>query len=284
MKKIVCLLGIILLVGCGNDSDTSQFESTDPEDEMVENEREKEDEVEESESHERETEGEDDVEESNEANESAEEIEKKYMIHATTSAVQPIEGMGGDENVVLITIDDAPDNYSVEMAKNLKELEVPAIFFVNGHFLLDEAGRDKLKEIYEMGFEIGNHTMTHSNLQQISEEEQKKEIVELNELVEEIIGERPRFFRAPFGANTDYAREIVADEQMTLMNWTYGYDWESDYQDADALTEIMVNAKELQNGANLLMHDRAWTAKALTGIINGLEEKGYKMVDPKEIK
>ncbi|KGA98854.1 polysaccharide deacetylase [Alkalihalobacillus alcalophilus ATCC 27647 = CGMCC 1.3604] len=283
MKKIVCLLGLILLVGCGDDADTTRFESTEPADEVAENEREQEGEVEEEESHDHESEGEDDVEEK-QSQEVIEKIEKKYTINATTSAVQPIEGMGADENVVLITIDDAPDNYSIEMAKNLKKLEVPAIFFVNGHFIMDEAGRDKLKEIYEMGFEIGNHTMTHPNLQQISEEEQKNEIVELNELVEEIIGERPRFFRAPFGANTDYAREVVADEQMTLMNWTYGYDWESNYQNADALTDIMVNAKELQNGANLLMHDRAWTAEALTDIINGLQEKGYKMVNPKEIK
>ena len=35
------------------------------------------------------------------------------------------------------------------------------------------------------------------------------EIVELNDLIEEITGERPRFYRAPFGVNTDYSKELI---------------------------------------------------------------------------
>nr|WP_316046622.1 hypothetical protein [Planococcus glaciei] len=68
------------------------------------------------------------------------------------------------------------------------------------------------------------------------------------------------------------------------MNWTYGYDWEKQYMDAAALTDIMVNTEFLRNGANLLMHDREWTAQALPGIIEGLRAKGYSFVEPDEIE
>ncbi|MCM3759289.1 polysaccharide deacetylase family protein [Alkalihalobacillus oceani] len=205
-----------------------------------------------------------------------------YQINQANWTVEPVTDE--EEQVVLLTIDDAPDQHSLEMAETLKELEKQAIFFVNGHFLADESGKEKLKTIYEMGFEIGNHTMNHANLSERSDEEQRREIVELNELIEEVTGERPRFFRAPFGVNTETSAAVVEEEEMIAMNWTYGYDWEADYQDAEALAEIMVDTPYLTNGANLLMHDRQWTLEALPAIINGLEKEGFEFVDPAVIQ
>ena len=67
---------------------------------------------------------------------------------------------------------------------------------------------------------------------QITEAEQEEEIIFVSNTVEEVIGERPIFFRAPFGLNTDFSRELVKNEGMLLMNWSYGYDWEKQYMDA----------------------------------------------------
>ena len=186
--------------------------------------------------------------------------------------------------MVLLTIDDAPDKRALDMAKTLKELDAQAIFFVNGHFIDTDEEKAILKEIHDMGFAIGNHTNTHANLKQISEEQQKEEILKVSDTVEEITGERPKFFRAPFGVNTDYSKELVREDGMLLMNWSYGYDWEKQYMDATAIADIMVNAKELRDGANLLMHDRNWTADALKDIVEGLRAKGYEMIDPATIK
>lgn len=217
------------------------------------------------------------------AEESKEKEKAAYILNEGNWTLKP-KGEDADPQKVLMTIDDAPDTYSLEMAKTLKEKEVPAIFFVNGHFLQSEEGREQLKEIHELGFEIGNHTMTHANLREISKEDTKKEIVELNNLVEEIIGERPTYFRAPFGVNTDASKEILKNENMTWMNWTYGYDWEAEYRDAEALADIMVNTQYLTDGANLLMHDREWTNQALDMIIKGFREKDYGFIDPDQIE
>jgi peptidoglycan/xylan/chitin deacetylase (PgdA/CDA1 family) len=185
-----------------------------------------------------------------------------------------------DEKIVLLTIDDAPDKNALEMAKTLKGLNVKAIFFVNGHFLDTPEEGEVLKQIHQMGFPIGNHTYNHKSLKDLTEEQQRKEIVGLNDRVEELIGERPQFFRAPFGMNTDYSKQLAADEKMLMMNWTYGYDWEKEYQSKEALADMMVNTPLLRNGANLLMHDREWTSAALGDIVKGLQDKGYKIVDP----
>lgn len=204
--------------------------------------------------------------------------EPQYKINEHNWSIEPINQ--ANSKVVLLTIDDAPDKNALEMARILKELSAPAIFFVNGHFIDTPEEAKVLKEIHELGFAIGNHTNSHLNLKSLPEEQQYKEIVGLNDRVEEIIGERPKFFRAPFGSITDYSRKVAEGENMVLMNWTYGYDWEKEYQSKEALADIMVNSPYLSKGANLLMHDREWTKEALEDIVKGLRNKGFTPVDP----
>ncbi|MEQ6388974.1 polysaccharide deacetylase family protein [Bacillaceae bacterium S4-13-58] len=236
-------------------------------------------------------------------NEDSQEINQPTQEEEVVGEVEPQYEMSSDwsfkpigdanEMVALLTIDDAPDKYALEMAKKLKELNAPAIFFVNGHFLDTDEEKTILKEIHEMGFEIGNHTYNHTNLGTIDDEAQRKEIEELSSLVEEIIGEKPRFFRAPNGTNTDFAKQFVKEEGMLLMNWTYGYDYFKPYMDAEKLKEAMITGKGpevdvpyslLKPGANLLMHDREWTNEALEDIVIGLREQGYELLNPKLIK
>ncbi|PHD75525.1 polysaccharide deacetylase [Bacillus sp. AFS043905] len=209
-------------------------------------------------------------------------VKAEYRVDKENWSFKPI----GDANpkVVLLTFDDAPDKYSLAIAQTLKRLEVPAIFFVNGHFLENDENKAMLKEIHEMGFSIGNHTYSHVNLKELNEKEQEREIVKLNNLVEGIIGVRPKYFRAPFGSNTEHSKKVAEKEKMLVMNWTYGYDWEKEYQDKKALTEIMLNSPYLGNGANLLMHDRKWTSEAIEDIVKGFQKKGYEFLDPKLIE
>lgn len=282
MMFIVSLLFILFLVGCNEEQAIKDDEVIDePEVEVETDELDNEDSTDDLDESEVDDVTQDDSLENLEDDDS--EVEVMYQINQANWAVEPITDEA-DSKVVLLTIDDAPDKYALEMAKTLKELDVPAIFFVNGHFIQTEEKHEILKEIYQMGFSIGNHTYTHPNLGQISEEEQKQEIIELNDLIEEIIGERPKFFRAPFGVNTDNTKQVVEQEGMVLMNWTYGYDWESAYMEAEALADIMVNTEYLRDGANLLMHDREWTSGALADIVTGLRDKGYDFVDPNQIQ
>ena len=221
------------------------------------------------------------VDSSGEATENSE-PEMMYTVDAATSAIVP-SADGAESSAVLITIDDAPDENAVAMAHTLKELDAPAIFFVNGMFIESEEGKDKLREIHELGFEIGNHTYNHFNMQEITPEDTALEIIDTSDLIEEAIGERPKFFRAPFGVNSEASISIAEEENMTVMNWTYGFDWEPDYQEPGSLSDIMVNTEMLGDGANLLMHDRWWTSEALLDIVNGLRDKGYSLIDPKLI-
>ena len=284
----ILTLMLLVLTACGSNSDESENVDEPENNNIEEPENEPDDTVNNTSNNDmnnEETEGNEDNNETNDPDEEPEAIEPTYEVNLEPERkwyIEPIDD--ADEEVVLITIDDAPDKYALEMAQTLKDLDVNAIFFVNGHLLESEEKKEVLKEIYDMGFMIGNHTYSHSSLQDLSEEEQKEEIISVNDMVEEIIGERPLFFRAPFGENTDYSKQIADEEGMILMNWSYGYDWEADYQTQEAITDIMVNTELLGNGANMLMHDREWTNAALHDIVKGLQDKGYEMLDPKLIK
>ncbi|HZJ87205.1 MAG TPA: polysaccharide deacetylase family protein, partial [Erysipelothrix sp.] len=205
-------------------------------------------------------------------------LDKNYYI-------KPIDD--ANEKIVLLTFDDCvqpePNSYTLDIAKTLKEKGVSAIFFFNGMFLESQYAKDVLKEVYDMGFVIGNHTYSHPYLNKLNYEQTQAEIVSTSDLIEEVIGVRPKMFRPSFGILGDYGAQVVEEEGMLSMNWTYGYDWEAQYMEAEPLADIMVNTPYLTSGANLLMHDRKWTAAAIGDIIDGLIEKGYEIVDPSEI-
>lgn len=289
-KKILYILGlvvILLIAGCNNNEN-----EVEPE-ENINTEPDNQEEIEEETPGVENIDNESDSDEGNNEEPDLEEgvVTAAYEVNEENWSITPIDD--ANEQVVLLTIDDAPDKYALEMAHTLLELEADAIFFVNGHFLETEEQKEALKEIYDMGFSIGNHTYSHLVLPDITEEEQKEEIVSLSDKVEEIIGERPKFFRAPHGAFNDYTKELVKEEGMTLMNWSYGYDYFQPYMDKDKLTTAMITGEGpevdvpyslLKPGANLLMHDREHTAAALHDIVVGLRDKGYEMVDPKLIK
>lgn len=269
---IFCISLILAACGTNDDNDSSASNSSNNEADQET--------AEENEEQESANQAEED-ENNNAENNEEEEKEPAYETNENWY-LKPLDDQ--DEEVTLITIDDAPDDHAVEMAHTLDDLDVPAIFFVNGHFIDDKEGEEKLKEIDELGFPIGNHTMTHPDLTTISEEEQEEEILGVNEMVEDILGEKPDYFRAPHGKNTDFSSDLIEDEGMLNLNWSYGYDWEEEYQDADKLKEKMTGTELLDDGAILLMHDRDWTNEALEDIVKDLQDQGYDMADPEEIK
>lgn len=216
----------------------------------------------------------------------AEPVSYEYQINPAISTVQPIAA-DGNTQVALLTFDDAPqqpNSYTVEIAETVKSKDANAIFFVMGQFLTNEQARADIKTVYDMGFEIGNHSYSHPDFQSLTYDEQLEEIKSTNDLIEEITGERPRFLRAPYGQYNEDTIAIAAAEGMTIMNWTYGYDWVEEFMEGTALADVMVNSKYLGDGANLLMHDRPWTNDAIGAIIDGLRAKGITIVDPNLIE
>jgi len=204
----------------------------------------------------------------------------KYFVN-TNYFIKPLDEIQTNK-VVLLTFDDAPQGKHTKMILDtLDKHQAKAIFFINGHYAVKN--KELLREIYDRGHIIGNHTWWHENLKQIDEEKTKKEIVEVNDLVEEVTGVRPTYFRPPFGVMSPASVKIILDEKMQRMNWTLGsLDWEyfKPEQKDKVIAQVVDN---ITSGANILMHDKEVTALALDEMLIKLKELGYSFVLPTEV-
>jgi len=201
-------------------------------------------------------------------------ISKNYLI-------KPVNSDDPDK-VVLLTFDDAPQGeVTTDILDILDKYEAKAIFFVNGHYVVKH--KALLEEIYNRGHFIGNHTWWHENLKKINMEKTKSEIIDVNDLIEEMLGIRPTYFRPPFGVMSEAAKEVIKAEKMQSMNWSLGsLDWEyTKPEQAQLVVDQVVN--NVYPGANILMHDKIVTSLVLDPILSKLKEKGYAFVLPTEV-
>lgn len=216
--------------------------------------------------------------------------DKRYAVNPKTYRIEPFvedektpdkehQEAEKQERIVLLTFDDTPTgDATYDILDLLDQYGAKAIFFVNGHYA--ERNVDTLHEIKDRGHLIGNHTWWHLHLRKESPETVRDEIVRLNDFIEEELGERPVYFRPPFGQNSDVSLEIIREEGMQTMNWSNGsLDWELKSPEA-VVEQVLSNIK---SGDNILFHDKRITAEALEPILKELSEQGYKFVLPTEV-
>lgn len=205
-------------------------------------------------------------------------VEVAYYMNSNYD-LKPIDAET-DERIVLLTFDDGPKDEAMvtTMLDVLDKHDAKAIFFVNGHRVVTNP--ELLIEIHERGHIIGNHTWQHLNLTEHPNDIIDEEIEKVQHIVEEIIGEKPVFFRPPFGAGNAYVREKVAEEGMLYMHWSNGsLDWE--FITLDKVLESILD--QLRPGSNILMHELQHTVDGLDTILTTLTEEGYAFVDPRAI-
>ncbi|MBE3594686.1 MAG: polysaccharide deacetylase family protein [Candidatus Carbobacillus altaicus] len=202
-----------------------------------------------------------------------------YAVSSKNYMLMPIND-NSDKNVILITVDDAPQGESTEKLLDLFDTyHVKAIWFLNGIYAIKHP--ELVKEIHDHGHIIGNHSWSHPYLKKLSETETKEEIIKLNDWIEQTIGERPKYFRPPFGQMTDAARAVLAKENMQMMNWTWGsLDWE--LKSADKISENVLN--HATPGTNYLFHDKNITVEAMKKILPALQERGFHFAVPTEVR
>ncbi len=186
------------------------------------------------------------------------------------------------ERTVLLTIDDTPRGESTyKILDILDEHDAKALFFVNGYLIEDQWERERLvKEIDRRGHLIGNHTWSHTNLTDLDSIETHYEITKLQDLIEELVGYQPRFFRPPYGEHNSYLWGMMREMDMQSMNWSaMSFDW--NYDDEDDPDEIIeLSLHQIHDGANYLFHDRKISALAIDRFLTKLDELGYQVDIP----
>jgi len=184
-----------------------------------------------------------------------------------------------DQKVAMLTFDDGPSDYTPQVLDRLKESGVKAVFFITGYGA--ERHPELVKRIHEEGHVLGIHTMTHPNMTELSRSEQIGEIQPLIDLITDVTGEPPRYFRPPFGAYNDELLATLDDLGLEAINWSNGsLDWDGvvdGYKDPNLVVEAVLD--QLHPGSVILAHDTMrHTAEAVPLIIAALRERGYEFV------
>jgi len=151
---------------------------------------------------------------------------------------------------IALTFDDGPSKWTTPILDVLQKYNAKATFFVCGNQI---DGREKiLRRIKKRGHEIGNHTMTHPNLQAVGDKQVFEELTDCSHAILELTGGLPHVYRAPYLKDSDTARRVGAALHMTSVGCdVIPGDWADD--NINDLAKSVIG--DAGDGAIVLLHD-----------------------------
>jgi cellulose synthase/poly-beta-1,6-N-acetylglucosamine synthase-like glycosyltransferase/peptidoglycan/xylan/chitin deacetylase (PgdA/CDA1 family)/spore germination protein YaaH len=207
-----------------------------------------------------------------------------------------VEQYGYSPKQVALTFDDGPDpEWTPKILKILNDKHVVGTFFMIGAEAQNNVG--VMKQVYREGHEIGNHTFTHPDISEISNNSIDLELNLTERLFGAKLGVQPLYFRAPYSIDqepdtNDQAAPVDRIQQL-------GYIVIGDKIDTDDWDEHpvktpqeivgsvfaqmeMMKEKSWMRGSIILLHDgggnRQPTVDALGYLIDALRARGYTIV------
>lgn len=190
-----------------------------------------------------------------------------------------------DQEIIYLTFDAGYENGNTPAILDaLKKHQAPAAFFVVGNFIKDN--HDLIRRILAEGHIIGNHTMTHPDLPQISSMDAfQKELQDVEELYTSLTGEAmTKFYRPPRGIYSTENLSMAKELGYSTFFWSLAYvDWIQDQQPSreEAFQKLLTR---IHPGAIVLLHNTSSTnAEILDELLTKWEEMGYEFHSLKEL-
>src|ERR1019366_5764782 len=120
---------------------------------------------------------------------------------------------------IAVTFDDGPASpFTEQTLAILRAHEVPATFFLCGKNV--EGNPDLARRIVAEGHAVGNHTYSHLLLYFQSRPRIAAEIDRTQEVIEKVVGYRPKIFRPPYGARWFGLVPTLRERGMHLVLWS----------------------------------------------------------------
>ncbi|CAO3421026.1 polysaccharide deacetylase family protein [Azospirillum endophyticum] len=177
-------------------------------------------------------------------------------------------------NLCALTFDDGPHRTVTRQILDILNQEgVHATYFPVGR--IAERQGELIHDFVAGGHEIGNHSLTHSDLRKMDAAGARYEIAETNRILREF-GANPVLFRPPYGRYSDELLTIAREEHMGSVLWSIDTrDWH--VRNADKIVSQIKIAG--MPGNVFLMHSTyPSTAQALPRVIAELRAKGCEFV------
>ncbi|HEV2255241.1 MAG TPA: polysaccharide deacetylase family protein [Streptosporangiaceae bacterium] len=188
--------------------------------------------------------------------------------------------------VVALTFDAGANADAVaSILATLRREGVPATFFLTGNFVRDFPAA--ARSIAAAGFRIGDHTITHPYLTQLSDIAVQREIVGGAQQIISITGKNPApLFRFPYGDADARTIAIANRVGFVPVRWTVdSLGWEGTAGHISASVVVSRVLAAARPGEIVLMHvgsnpddHTTFDADALPQVISGLRARGYSFV------
>lgn len=181
------------------------------------------------------------------------------------------------DKVLYVTFDNGYEQgYTKQVLDVLQKQNVPATFFVTGHYVKSEPAL--VKRMNDDGHIIGNHSNTHPDFTNMSKENMKRELATLEEYVGELTDQKElTYLRPPRGTFNEDTLKWADELGYVHVFWSLAFkDWEVDKQKGwkYAYDQIL---SQVHPGAILLLHTVSEdNAEALDKVITQLKEQGYQ--------
>lgn len=179
-----------------------------------------------------------------------------------------------EKPMIALTFDDGPNaQFTPKLLEGLKQRNVHATFFLIGENIEQNSNRNLVKQMYEEGHLIGNHTYRHLEITKLSDEEAYEEIKSTNDLIESIIGKAPEYMRPPFGS---WQRNLEKKMMIIPVLWTVDpLDWTTENVD-EIVNKVVTETKE---NDIILLHD-CYNSSVIAAlrIVDLLQAEGYQFV------
>lgn len=181
---------------------------------------------------------------------------------------------------IALTFDDGPHAYyTEEILRILRDEGARATFFVVGKQV--KIYPELLQKIDLSGNEIENHTYNHFNLTRLNNLQVESEIKMNEDLISQVIGKKPQYFRPPGGHFNREVVEVGKDNGEDMALWSISGN-DTDRPHPDYIYQRILN--NVENKSIILLHSGVKeTIEALPGLIRELKNRGYRLVTLTEL-
>lgn len=210
-----------------------------------------------------------------------EETMDKLIVEPEPIVEEPVVEEHVYDGIAYLTFDDGPSTtITPQILDTLKEKNVKATFFVIGSYA--KSHPELVKRAYDEGHTIGLHSYTHKKSMFNSLEAFKEEVDKTYDVVYDIIGEAPKYFRIPYGTKIGKTfKDYLNEKGLSVIGWNCeSYDSRTYTTKPEQLVQAVKDTMGTKKEVTVIMHDtygKQKTADALSDIIEHFNEVNYEL-------
>lgn len=165
--------------------------------------------------------------------------------------------------------------YTENILDTLKENDVKACFFITAHYLNTQP--DIVKRMIEEGHDVGNHTVNHKSMPEISDSEVEKEVMNLHTAIYEKFGYEMKYLRPPKGEYCERTLALCNKMNYQTIMWSFAYDdWDENKQGREAYGKEKI-LNNTHPGEVMLLHGTSKdNMNILDECIKAIKSDGYE--------